>query len=43
MLAFEVKQGELVLVFPPETQCYFSSLDNTNKVEAAWTDLCGEV
>lgn len=43
MLAFKVKQGELMPVFPPEPQCYFSSFDNTNKVEAAWADLCGEV
>lgn len=28
---------------PSRAQCYFSSFDNTNKVEAAWADLCGEV
>lgn len=43
MLACRLKQGELMPVFPLDIQSYFSSFANTNKVEAAWADLCGEV
>lgn len=37
------EEGRVDASIPSEPQCCFSSFDNTNQVEAAWADLCGEV
>lgn len=37
------EEGRVNGSIPSEPQCCFSSFDNTNQVEAAWADLCGEV